>query len=165
MKSPVTIRLAVAADVGEIHAMLESLARVVGHPDSMIAREADLTRFGFGDAPAFEALIAQEGEAPIGMCLWFPIFSTWRGRPGVYVQDLFIDEAARGLGLGRKLLAAAAARGRLRGANHLRLAVDHANGDAKAAYRRIGLVHVEEDHIFQIDGMPFDTLADAVAEI
>lgn len=159
MIEPVRIRLARPADAETIHTMLSQLAVAVGHDEAMVATPHDLFHYGFGPRPAFETLIADAGGKAVGLCLWFETFSTWRGRPGVYVQDLFVDQAARGMGLGRKLLAAAAQRGREIGANHLRLSVDHANNDAKAAYRSMGLAHVEEDHIFQIGGAPFDALA------
>ncbi|PLX37684.1 MAG: GNAT family N-acetyltransferase [Hyphomicrobiales bacterium] len=159
MSKDAIIRLAEADDAEAIHAMLEALAGYIGAETKMVASAADLRRFGFGEHPAFEALIAESDGEALGLCLWFPTFSTWRGRPGVYVQDLYVSDHARGMGLGRRLLAAAAERGRQIGATHLRLAVDHDNSDAKAAYRRIGLVHIEEDHIFQISDGPFDDLA------
>ena len=71
--------------------------------------------YGFGEQPAFDALIAEVDGDFAGMCLFFPSFSTWRGRPGVYVQDLFVEERFRGAGVGVALLRGTAALSRARG--------------------------------------------------
>ncbi len=82
------------------------------------SRVEDIRDRGFGADPAFEALIAERDGAPVGLCLFFESFSTWDGRRGVYVQDIYVSEAARGLGLGRRLLAEAAAVSRARGGSY-----------------------------------------------
>ncbi|PWR20093.1 GNAT family N-acetyltransferase [Zavarzinia compransoris] len=119
----------------------------------------DLRRYGFGADPAFEALIAEDGGRTVGLCLYFRSFSTWRGRPGAYVQDLYVDPACRGGGLGRRLLAACAARMAARGGTYIRLSVDAANGAAQGFYRRAGFRPAADDLIHQIDGEAFQRLA------
>jgi len=101
---------------------------------------------------------------PVGVCLWFPAFSTFRGEPGLYVQDLYVAPSERGTGLGRRLLAAAAADGRAQGATHLRLSVESGNDGAQRFYAASGLRWQDTERIFLADGRAFDTLADGIEE-
>ena len=71
---------------------------------AVVASEADLQRFGFGPERHFEALLAFLDGEPAGFALFHPRFSTWLGRPGVYLEDLFVTQAARGKGVGRRLM-------------------------------------------------------------
>jgi ribosomal protein S18 acetylase RimI-like enzyme len=81
------------------------------------------------------------------------------GRPGIYVQDLYVDETQRGSGLGRRMLEETASIGRARGANHLRLSVDHGNQSAHQFYDALGFRRRDDEHIYQADGIIFDKLA------
>ncbi|PWK76146.1 GNAT family N-acetyltransferase [Aminobacter sp. AP02] len=100
----VTIRSANSHDVPQLMQAILDLAGHVGEANEVACTEADLQRFGFGENPAFEAVIAEADGAFAGMCLFFPIFSSWYGRPGVFVQDLFVDGQFRSLGIGERLL-------------------------------------------------------------
>jgi len=153
------IRLAIADDAEAIHAMVLGIGHAQGEAHKIASTAEDIRRHGFGDDPAFEALIAEEGGRPVGLCLFFRSFSTWRGRPGAYVQDLYVDPALRGSGLGRRLLAATAAHVAARGGAYLRLSVDAANVAAQGFYRRAGLRHSAAEMIHQIDGEDFVRLA------
>lgn len=98
------LRRATAADVPVIHALLCAMAgeeggAIKGTPDTLLTH-------GFGPAPRFRVILAT-GDQPLGLILYFPEYSTWRGQMGLYVQDLYLHPAARGMGLGRALLAAA----------------------------------------------------------
>ncbi len=98
------LRRAGADDAALIHHLLNEMAaaeggRIKGTPE-LIARH------GFGPNPRFRVVLAL-AEAPLGLVLYFPEYSSWRGQMGVFVQDLYLGPAARGLGLGRALLAAA----------------------------------------------------------
>ena len=95
-----TIRRAIEADAGTIHALVIELAAAIGMTGKVASRVEDIRDQGFGADPAFEALIAERDGAAVGLCLFFESFSTWDGRRGVYVQDIYVSEAARGLGLG-----------------------------------------------------------------
>ena len=75
----------------------------------MVATEDDLRRHGFGPDRRFEALLAFVDDEPAGFALFFPDFSTWRGRPGLFLEDLYVREWARGRGVGRRLMARLAA--------------------------------------------------------
>lgn len=154
------IRPAVAADATAIHAMLMAIAATTGEADKIASTPDDLVRHGFGAAPAFRALIAETAGRPVGLCLYFTTFSSWRGRLGLYVQDLYVDPSERGGGLGRRLLAAAAAAGARLGATHMRLSVDAGNAAAEAFYRRVGFDAAGHERIQVLDGAAFAALAD-----
>ena len=79
----ITIRRAVKEDAALVHRLLRDLAIALGKGTVMTSTAADIERFGFGDDPRFEALLAFEGEEAVGLALYFFEFSTWRGRPGV----------------------------------------------------------------------------------
>lgn len=155
----VTIREARADDARLLHQALLALARHTGDEDKIESTPEDLLEHGFGPHPAFEALIAEVDGRFAGMCLSFPSFSTWRGQPGIYVQDLYVDDAFRGRRIGERLLQAAASRGYARGARHLRLSVDRANVSAQAFYERVGIQHCRDEQIHMIRGEQFEAFA------
>ena len=80
-----------------------------GRPTPSSPREEDLRRHGFGPDPQFEAILAFLDGEPAGAALFHTRFSTWLGRPGLYLEDLYVTEAARGRGVGRRLMARLAA--------------------------------------------------------
>lgn len=133
----ITTREAVAADVPVLHAMLLALARHDG--GSKVGSPETLLHHGFGPRPLFRAILAErEGEA-LGMVIFYPDYSTHRGEPGLYVQDIWVEAAARGLGLGKRLLAAAQGVGRDDwGSAYVTLGVDPANAQARAVYAKLG---------------------------
>ena len=153
------IRRATEADAGTIHALVVELAAAIGMTGKVASRIEDIRDRGFGTDPAFEALIAERDGAPVGLCLFFESFSTWDGRRGVYIQDIYVSEAARGLGLGRRLLAEAAAVSRARGGSYLRLSVEAENDKAQAFYRGAGLAWSTTERIYQVRGDDFAALA------
>jgi ribosomal protein S18 acetylase RimI-like enzyme len=128
-------RPAVAGDVPTLRAMLQALADGEG-ATYQVASEAALLTHGFGPRPLFRAVIA-EAEAPQGMAIYYPDFSTHRGEPGVYVQDIFVAPEARGTGLGPRLLAAVMAQQDF-GARYLTLMVGPENASAQRFYHRLG---------------------------
>ncbi|HEX2138542.1 MAG TPA: GNAT family N-acetyltransferase, partial [Woeseiaceae bacterium] len=134
----VAIRVATADDAENLHGMLLELARDTGLPEKIRSKPDDLRRLGFRERPAFHALIAERQDKPLGLSLFFYNFSSWRGELGVYVQDLYVAEDARGTGLGRRLVEETVRLGRLQGATHLRLSVDRGNEAAQRFYRGLG---------------------------
>jgi GNAT superfamily N-acetyltransferase len=157
----IRIRPAENRDCEAIFRLVNGLAHAVGDSGKIVGTVADLETYGFGESPLFHALLAEvDGEA-VGLCLYFYTYSTWLGTPGIYVQDLFISQAARGTGLGRRLLENVAAVGRAANANHLRLAVYQENEAAQQFYRAIGMRYREEECIYQADGEVFLGLAGA----
>lgn len=101
----IAIRPAVAADVPLILALIRDLAAYEREPDAVVATEADLLRDGFGEAPRFHVLLAERDGEPAGFAFYFFSYSTWRGRPALYLEDLFVRPAYRGYGLGKALMA------------------------------------------------------------
>lgn len=163
-QSAATIRPAVAADVPIIHALLNDLARTLGETASMAATEADLLREGFGEKPEFRALLAEHDDQPAGLVLYFHAYSSWRGRLGVYVQDLHVVGSMRGSGLGRRLLAATADAGRNAGCSHMRLSVAATNTLGRGFYHRIGMAEREDEVICQISDQEFVSLAELASD-
>jgi GNAT superfamily N-acetyltransferase len=107
--SPIVLRFATAEDVGLLLQLIRELAAYEKAPDAVVATETDLRRYGFGPERRFEALLASLDGEPAGFALFFPDFSTWRGRPGLWLEDLYVREWARGRGVGRRLMARLAA--------------------------------------------------------
>lgn len=108
-----TIRNAVPGDVALILEFIRGLAVYEREPDAVTATEADLLRDGFGENPYFHCLIAEQdgpnGRQATGFAFYFFNYSTWTGRPGLYLEDLFVNPEFRGLGIGKALLARVAA--------------------------------------------------------
>jgi GNAT superfamily N-acetyltransferase len=106
-----TIRTASAVDLPQILAFIRELAAYEREPDAVKVSEAELLRDGFpqaGDTRYFECLIAEEDGEPAGFALFFPVYSTWRGR-SMHLEDLFVRPRFRGRGIGKALLARVAA--------------------------------------------------------
>mgnify|MGYP001549294738 FL=1 len=100
----IIIRPATREDIPQILAFIRALAEYEREPEAVNATEADLLRDGFGPAPFFQCLMADFDGRPAGFALYFFNYSTWLGRPGLYLEDLFILPALRGLGIGKTLL-------------------------------------------------------------
>jgi GNAT superfamily N-acetyltransferase len=99
-----TIRPATATDVGLILKFIHALAVYEREPDAVEATEEDLLRHGFGENPYYQCVIAEHDGEPAGFALYFYDYSTWLGRPGLYLEDLFVEPRYRGLGIGKALL-------------------------------------------------------------
>ncbi|SEC10013.1 GNAT family N-acetyltransferase [Terriglobus roseus] len=97
------IRDAVSADVPEILALIRDLAIYENEPDAAIATEADLLRDGFGPEPYFRCIMAEWDGAVAGFALFFFQYSTWEGRPALYLEDLYVREPFRKRGIGLAL--------------------------------------------------------------
>ncbi|NJM35835.1 MAG: GNAT family N-acetyltransferase [Rhodomicrobium sp.] len=158
MTDQATIRKATRQDATAIHRMVLELARATGKLSDVSSAAEDIAREGFGGNPAFEALLAVDGDEAVGLALFFPEFSTWRGERGIYLQDLYVDDRRRASGLGRRLVGAVAHRAAAQGASYLRLSVDAANEGAAAFYGRLGFVEAREDRMFMLKGAAFDAL-------
>ncbi len=98
------IRDAEASDVPVILRLIRGLAEYERAPGAVTATEADLLRDGFGERPLFHVVLAEWDGAAVGFAFYFFNYSTWEGRPGLYLEDLFVEPAFRGWGIGKALL-------------------------------------------------------------
>ena len=98
------IRRAQARDVSEVLAFIRELAEYERAPEQVTATAEDLLRDGFSEAPRFFVEMAEWDGRVAGFAFWFFSYSTWQGRPGLYLEDLFVRPAFRGQGIGKALL-------------------------------------------------------------
>jgi ribosomal protein S18 acetylase RimI-like enzyme len=155
-----TIRPARPDDAEAIHAALLGIGETVSETHKIKSTPADIHRDGFGPQAHFHTMIAEIDSSFAGMCLYFPIYSTWMGRPGAYVQDLFVAEKFRGVRVGEKLLRALAREVRGQGGAYIELAVDTGNHAAQRFYERIGITHRSDDQVHRITGEAFFAFAE-----
>ena len=141
--SVVTIRAATEDDCRLILDFIRELARYEKAPEAVVATEDQLHRHGFGEKPQFEAIIAELDGEPVGMALFHTRFSTWLGEPTLYLEDIFVREAARSHGVGRRLMARLAAIALARGWGRVDFHVLDWN-PARNFYRKLGFEHLEE---------------------
>ena len=99
-----TLRPAVPADAALILHYIRELAEYEREPEAAVATEADLHRHVFSEHPLVKVTMAEWNGAPAGFALWFLNFSTWEGKPGIYLEDLFVRPTFRGKGIGKALL-------------------------------------------------------------
>jgi GNAT superfamily N-acetyltransferase len=155
---PITIRAAEPSDAATIVRLIRELAAYEDLLDRVRITEADVLRDGFGERRYFECLLAEAGGEPLGLALHRPSYSTFDGRPGLYVEDLFIAERARRLGIGRLLMARLAAIAQGRRCARMSLAVLPWN-PARQFYRRLGFTQVEDWLPYQLSGEALARLA------
>jgi len=98
------VREATHADVPAIHALIQALAEYERAPHEVVATPLDLARALFSDTPRVWAIVAEEQGAVVGFALWFVTYSTWVGRHGMWLEDLFVLPERRGAGIGKALL-------------------------------------------------------------
>jgi GNAT superfamily N-acetyltransferase len=158
-----TIRAAVRADIPEMLAFIRELAEYEREPQAAIATEADLLRDGFGPTPRFHCLIAEWQGHAAGFALYFHNYSTWRGRAGIYLEDLFVRPAFRQRGIGKALLAAVAAIAVARSCPRLEWAVLDWNTPAIDFYKSVGAVAMSEWTTMRLTGEALATLASSPA--
>jgi ribosomal protein S18 acetylase RimI-like enzyme len=160
MQSEVRIRPGRPDDIPRIHAAILALAGHVGAPHQVTSTPDDLMRHAFGEVRLLSSEIAEIGSEFAGMCLHFPIFSTWMGRPGVFVQDIYVEPKFRGSKVGEALLRHVARLCRARGGRYLRLSVDADNLGAQGFYNRLGIMRSEYEQIHRIMGDDFLAFCD-----
>jgi len=99
-----TLRPAVPTDTALILEYIRELAEYEREPEAAIATEADIRRYAFSEHPLVKVTMAEWDGQPAGFALWFLNFSTWEGKPGLYLEDLFVRPAFRRNGIGKALL-------------------------------------------------------------
>jgi GNAT superfamily N-acetyltransferase len=157
----VIIREAVPSDIGTIHDFILALADYEKLAHEVRTDRASLDKYLFGPRPMAEVLIAEnEGEA-IGFALFFHNFSTFEGRPGVYLEDLFVIPEARGLGAGKALLSRLAQLAIERDCARLEWWVLDWNAPSIAFYRSLGARPMDDWTVQRVDGEALSALASA----
>jgi GNAT superfamily N-acetyltransferase len=146
------IRPATPADVATILRFVRDLAAFEREPDAVEATEATLHDALFGTTPAAEAVIAEDDHGPLGFAVFFHNFSTWAGRRGLYLEDLYVTPHARGKGVGTALLRHLAALAVERGCARFEWSVLDWNADAIAFYRQMGAIGMEEWTVQRVSG-------------
>ena len=153
------IRIATAADVPHILRFIRALAVYEKLEGEVVADEAQLRATLFGARPAAEVLLAELAGAPVGFALFFPSYSTFLARPGLYLEDLFVDPAARGRGVGAALMSALARTAVARGYGRFEWSVLDWNKPALEFYAALGAVPQSEWTVQRLVGAPLATLA------
>ena len=148
--SDLVIRPATVADVPIIMELIRELATYERAPTEVTATEEELVDVLFGPRPAAEVLLAFEEETPVGFAVFFHNFSTWLGRPGLYLEDLFVRPEQRGKGYGRALLVHLAKIAHERGCGRMEWAVLDWNEPAIQFYKKLGAAPLDEWTVFRL---------------
>jgi GNAT superfamily N-acetyltransferase len=157
----ITIRPATRADVPQILSFIRALAAYERAPEAAVATEADLERDGFGPNPFYFCLIAEYDGRPAGFALSFFNYSTWVGRPGIYLEDLFVEPELRGQGIGKALLRRVAAIAVEKGCRRMQWAVLDWNTPSIEFYRAMGGEFLDEWRNVRVTGEALKQLAGA----
>ncbi len=155
------IRSAIPADAGLVLTFIRELAEYEKLLHEVEAREDDIARDLFGEQPRVFCEIAEWGGEPVGFALWFYTYSTFQGRHGLYLEDLFVRPAQRGRGIGKALLANLARRCLDEGLGRLRWWVLNWNEPSIAFYRSLGAEARPEWTTFDLSGEALHRLAQA----
>ncbi len=161
MPSDFNIRPARVEDVPIILELIRDLATYERAPDEVVATKEQLVDVLFGERPVAEVLLAFEAETAVGFAVYFYNFSTWLGRPGLYLEDLFVNPEKRGKGYGRALLVELAKIARDRGCGRMEWAVLDWNEPAIKFYRALGAQPMHEWTVFRLTSEEIAKLADA----
>jgi GNAT superfamily N-acetyltransferase len=153
------IRWARPGDEAEVLRLVKGLAVYERAPDAVQTTEAMLTETLFGANPQVFAFLAELDGRVVGLALWFLTYSTWTGRPSLYLEDLFVDEPARGNGAARALMARLAQEAKARDCARMDWAVLDWNVDAMAFYERLGARRQTGWEPWRLHGDALDRLA------
>jgi len=146
------IRPARPQDVAAIHRLVVDLAAYEREPDAVTALPDDLARVLFGEQPTVFADVAEVDGAVVGMAVWFLNYSTWTGTNGIYLEDLYVDPAHRGRGIGRDLLVTLARRCVERGYHRFQWWVLDWNTPSIDFYRALGAVPMDDWTVYRLEG-------------
>lgn len=153
------IRKAVPSDVATILDLIRDLAVYEREPDAVQATVESLYGTLFGPTPTAEAIVAEIDGEVVGMALFFTNFSTWSGRDGLYLEDLYVKPEARGTGLGKALLQRLARIAVARGCARVEWSVLDWNTPAIDFYRSLGARAMSEWTVHRLDGDALATFA------
>jgi len=154
-----SLRPATRADVPLILSLIRELATYERDPQAVVATEEALARDGFGDRPLFQVTIAEWSREPVGFAFWFYAYSTWRGQPTLFLEDLFVRPEARGRGIGKELMRFLARTALENGCGRFVWQVLDWNTPSIEFYRSLGAEVVREWLTCRIDGEALRALA------
>jgi len=159
MSDTITIRPAGRHEVPLVLDFIRELARYEHLEHEVSASEPELSEVLFGARPYAEVVFACSGDAPVGFALFFHNFSTFKGRPGIYLEDLYVRPQARGRGIGKRLLAHLARTAVARHCARLEWAVLDWNEPSIGFYRSLGAVPMNEWTVYRLTGDALALLA------
>lgn len=157
-----SIRFATPDDAASILRFIRELAEYEREPDAVEVDEATLRQQLQSERPPFECLLALDQGAPVGFALFFPTYSTWRGKPGLWLEDLYVTPAARGKGHGAALFRRLGQLAVERGYARLELTALDWNEPALAFYRSWGAIPMSEWTTWRLDRAALETLGGQV---
>lgn len=164
MEMGTTIRPATRDDVPQILTFIRALAAYEREPNAVDATEDDLLRHGFGENPYYQCLIADYEGKPAGFALYFYDYSTWLGKPGLYLEDVFVDPPFRGKGIGKALLQRLAAIALEKGCARMKWEVLDWNQPAIDFYASLGGEFLDTWRNVRLSGEALRRLAGEVAQ-
>ena len=153
------LRKATSKDIPLILSFIRELAEYERALNAVSCTEKDLGRDGFGSNPKFRVIIAEWSREPAGMAFFFYNYSTWQGRPGIFIEDLFVRPRFRGKGIGRALMAKLAQTAIGEKCHGIRWEVLDWNKPAIDVYQHLGSKFREGWRIMQITGQELIELA------
>jgi GNAT superfamily N-acetyltransferase len=158
-----SIRAATVNDAGLLARMIRELAEYERELDQVVVTESDLVRDGFGREPKFRAVIAEWNGQAAGYALFFGFYSTWVGRPGLFLEDLFVRPQLRGKGIGKALLAYIARLADKENCYGMRWEVLDWNQAAIDFYKSIGATFLDSWRSVLLTDEPLQQLAEKAA--
>jgi GNAT superfamily N-acetyltransferase len=153
------LRAATPADVPVILTFVRELAEYEREPQAVVATEAMIHTSLFGPDAVAHGVIAEQNGDPVGFAIYFFNFSTWLGRRGLYLEDLYVRPAARGTGVGRQLLAHLARVAVEHGCGRMEWAVLDWNEPAIGFYKQLGATPLDDWTVFRLTGESLHALA------
>jgi GNAT superfamily N-acetyltransferase len=153
-----TMRMATADDAEQIHAYIVALATYEREPDAVEVTPEVLREQLTSAHPPFECILGEWSGAPAGFALFFHSYSTWRGKRGIWLEDLFVLPEHRGRGIGRALLERLGALARARNCGRIEWSVLDWNSPAIGFYRRLGALPQDEWTTYRLTGPSLDAL-------
>jgi GNAT superfamily N-acetyltransferase len=152
------IRAATVDDLPVVEQLVQELATYEREPDAVVATEQHFRDVLFGAEPKLSCLVAEHEGEVVGLAVWFVNFSTWLGRHGVYLEDLFVQPTARGRGYGKALLTELARIAVDRGYGRVEWSVLDWNTPAQDFYRGLGAVPMDGWTVWRLTGDPLARL-------
>jgi GNAT superfamily N-acetyltransferase len=160
LQNKIEVRFAQETDISTIYNFIVQLAHFEKLEHEVVGSEEDIKKALFGKRPACEAILATIDSKPVGFALFFHNYSTFMARRGIYLEDIFVSQDARGLGAGKALLQFLAAIALERGCGRMEWSVLDWNQNAIDFYKTIGAKPMSEWTSFQLDEDAISKLAE-----